>query len=112
MEPITLIYPDCEAVAQKAAEVFARAAASAIAQRDRFAVALAGGNTPRAVYQRLGALQIDWPRVHLFWGDERWVPPDHPDSNFRMVSESLLTHVNIPEANVHPMPVVRLEPPA
>lgn len=67
-------------------------------------IALAGGNTPRDVYAFMATHykdRVDWNRVHLFWGDERAVPPDHPDSNFGMVQKTLLTHITILEANVH-----------
>jgi len=70
-------------------------------------VALAGGSTPRATYALLAteefAARVDWPRVHVFWGDERCVPPDHPGSNYRMAREALLDHVPLPARNVHPI---------
>ena len=68
-------------------------------------MALAGGNTPREIYSMLAEStyrdRVDWDRLHLFWGDERMVPPEHEDSNFRMVKETLLDHVRIPDGNVH-----------
>ena len=70
-------------------------------------VALAGGSTPRALYRLLAdpaapfRARIDWQAVHFFWGDERHVPPDHPDSNFRMAREAMLDHVPVPAAHVH-----------
>ncbi len=68
-------------------------------------VALSGGNTPGGVYSMLAASpyreRVDWDRLHLFWGDERMVPPEHQDSNFRMVQETLLDHIKIPGENVH-----------
>ena len=74
-----------------------------IKERGRFSVALSGGNTPRAVFSLLADehKELPWDRIHVFFGDERHVPPDHPDSNFRMASESLLSKVPIPEENVH-----------
>ncbi len=78
---------------------------AAILLRGSFHLALAGGNTPRELYQRLAAhdyaSHLDWDRVHLYFGDERGVPPDHRDSNYRMVRESLLDHIPIPAGNVH-----------
>jgi 6-phosphogluconolactonase len=92
-------------VAGAAAEMFARAAADAVAVAGRFAVALSGGSTPRRLYRRLGSdpwrARLPWDRCHLFFGDERAVPPDHPDSNYRMVRETLLDAVPIPAAQVH-----------
>ena len=98
-------HPDAASLARAAAEHFVTLAAEAIAARGRFAVALAGGSTPRATYALLTteefAARVDWSRVHVFWGDERCVPPDHPDSNYRMVREALLDKIPIPTENVH-----------
>src|SRR5262249_5021609 len=83
----------------------------ATAARGRFTVALAGGSTPRRLYQMLAEApirdQVDWSRVEVFWGDERAVPPDHADSNFRMASAALLSKVAIPPANLHRMQAER-----
>ena len=97
------IVPDNATLARVAAQEFHRLAEAGIKERGRFSVALSGGNTPRAVYSLLAAEHKDvpWDRIHVFFGDERHVPPDHPDSNFRMASESLLSKVPIPEGNVH-----------
>lgn len=65
---------------------------------------LSGGSTPRGMHRILAdAPEIDWSNVHIFWGDERTVPPDHEDSNYRMAHESLLRHIDIPEENIHRM---------
>jgi 6-phosphogluconolactonase len=99
------IHPDPTSLARAAADHFVSLAEEAIAARGRFAVVLSGGSTPRASYALLAtdgrAARVDWLRVHIFWGDERCVPPDHPDSNFRMAREALLDHVPIPAGNVH-----------
>jgi 6-phosphogluconolactonase len=99
------VYADAAELARAAAEHFVAHAAEAITARSRLLVALAGGSTPRATYTLLAtgqfASRIDWPRVHVFWGDERCVPPDHADSNYRMAHEALLAHVPIPVENVH-----------
>jgi 6-phosphogluconolactonase len=90
------------------AEEIALAAQSAAGARGRFAWALAGGSTPRTVYQLLASdfyrRRMPWSATHLFWGDERHVPPDHPDSNFRMAREAMIDHVPIPAENVHRIP--------
>ena len=82
-------------------------AGMASASRDRFAISLSGGSTPRRLYQLLAEAPfreaMPWDRVHWFWGDERFVPADHPDSNYRMVREALLAHAPIPAANIHPV---------
>jgi 6-phosphogluconolactonase len=98
------IVPDALALARAVADLVAARAAEAIAKRSRFTLALAGGSTPTAAYRLLaGGLgeQIDWARVLVFWGDERCVPPDDPQSNYRMARDALLDHVPIPAASVH-----------
>jgi len=90
---------------QSVAEAFVDAAAQAILERGRFFVALSGGSTPRALHSLLASDafrgRVAWNKVHFFWGDERCVPPDHEDSNFRMAQETLLTPLDIPAANIH-----------
>ena len=79
-----------------------------------FAVSLAGGSTPRRLYERLASPEIasrfPWNRVHWFWGDERFVPHDHPDSNYRMVREALLSRVPVPDDNIHAVPTEGISP--
>jgi 6-phosphogluconolactonase len=89
-----------------AAEEFVRAARAAIGAQGRFTVALSGGSTPKGLYSLLAANYADfaWSRVFLFFGDERHVPPTDPDSNYRMVHESLLTKIAIPAENVFRVP--------
>ena len=80
----------------------------------RFALNLSGGSTPKSIYALLATeayrRKFDWERIHVFFGDERFVPPDHPDSNFRMAREALLSQVPIPEENVHAVPTVAVDP--
>jgi 6-phosphogluconolactonase len=101
------IFPSSVDMTRAAANLFAAGAAEAVSLRGRFTAALSGGRTPVELYTLLAkaplASQIPWARVHLLWSDERCVPPDHPDSNYRMVRELLLNHVPIPPANVHRM---------
>lgn len=92
-----------EALVASAATDLARRANDAIAARGRFSIALAGGNTPKPIYEALSRESIDWGRVHVFFGDERCVPPEHPRSNYRMAREALLERVAIPAAQVHRM---------
>ena len=73
-------------------------------QRKNFSIALSGGNTPKFIFQKIAAdykNKFDWNRIHLFWGDERCVPPDDNESNFGMTKKYLLDQINIPERNVH-----------
>ena len=98
------IFDSPEELAGAAARDFAARAAEAVEERGRFAVVLAGGSTPKAAYEILArdfAETVDWGRVHVFFGDERSVPPDHEDSNYRMAREALLDHV--PVGGVHRM---------
>lgn len=94
-----------EAVAEAGAEVFAREAARAFDRRGRFTVALSGGTTPRAMFALLAhppyVDQVDWAQVWVFWGDERCVPPDDPQSNYRVANEVWLQHVPVPEGHIH-----------
>ena len=86
-----------------AAEEFAKRASEAVQLRGRFCVALSGGSTPKTLYALLasGAIPaIPWEKIFLFWGDERHVPPDDPESNYRMVREALLSKVPVPAGNV------------
>ena len=102
------IYSDQEALISAAAEFFIDLGNHSIDERERFVVALAGGGTPAPLYALLGAPEnrqrLDWPEIHLFWGDERPVPPACSESNYRMVKEQLLDAVTIPENNIHRVP--------
>lgn len=105
--PEIIVCPDAAELNRRAAERFVALANEASTISGRFAVALSGGSTPKALYALLAlpgfADRTPWSKVHLFWGDERCVPPDHPDSNYRMVRESLLSKISIPSENVHRM---------
>jgi 6-phosphogluconolactonase len=101
------VFDDAAALLDAAADAVAAVAAESIAARGRMTIALSGGSTPRGLYQRLAGAwrdRIDWTRVHVFWGDERCVPPTHADSNYRLARESLLDHVPVPATQIHRMP--------
>ena len=92
---------------QAAAEEVIRSATDAVAKRGRFTIALSGGSTPRNLYTLIAAnasTTLPWSQMFFFWGDERHVPPDSPDSNYRMAKETLLSKVPIPPANIFPVP--------
>jgi len=101
MQPEIVVLPDPAAVMREAADRFVALARSALAAQGRFTVALSGGSTPKSVYEQLVAPPIDWQHVHVFWGDERCVPPVHPDSNYGLAQRAWLAHINIPAQNVH-----------
>jgi 6-phosphogluconolactonase len=99
------IAPDSEHLAQEAASFIHHRIHEKLEKVPQFSLVLAGGNTPVQTYQRLASMptQLDWSRVHFFWGDERCVPHDHPDSNYRMALEMLLSHLPVPLENIHSM---------
>ena len=100
-----LVVPDADAGAHEAAQLFRTAAEESIAARDTFNVALSGGGTPKPLHRLLAANPnaIDWPRVRIFFGDERWVEPTDSRSNEKMARETLLSHVNVAPERVHGM---------
>lgn len=91
-------------LARGAAAMFIGACGDAIEKRGLFTAVLSGGRTPLALYRLLGTEyreKVDWGRVHLFWGDERCVPPDNDDSNFKMARNSLISRIDMPSENIH-----------
>jgi 6-phosphogluconolactonase len=106
MRPGLTVVDNPEDVARTAADAVVRLAKEAVERRGRFVIALSGGSTPKRLYRLLAEEAtlrdaVPWQGVHVCWGDERHVPPTHPDSNYRMVSEALLCHVPIPAAQIH-----------
>lgn len=101
-------FENMEEASQTLARRICVAAQRAIAENNHFSLVLAGGSSPRRLYHLLSeptyADQLDWHHIHLFWGDERCVAVDHPDSNFLMAKETLLDKIAIPAAHIHPMP--------
>jgi 6-phosphogluconolactonase len=106
MTPTLEVLADPDALAERVAAWLTE---QATAKPGGFSLALAGGSTPKRLYQRLAAApwrdRMPWGRVHLFWGDERFVPSDHRDSNQHMAREAMIARVPIPPGNVHPVPV-------
>ncbi|NUO08415.1 MAG: 6-phosphogluconolactonase [Candidatus Brocadia sp.] len=102
-----LVVPNPDELNHRAAQEFVRLAEEAVRTKGFFSVALSGGSTPKGLYERLASdqyrEQVPWPKVYVFWGDERCVPPDHPDSNYRMARESFLDKIPIPEENIYRM---------
>lgn len=103
----TIVLSTKDEVSRRGADEFLRAAQTAIEQQGVFSVALAGGSTPLGMYKLLAEepyrSAIDWERVLFFWGDERCVPPDHPDSNCGAAIAAFVSGLGVPEANVHRM---------
>lgn len=99
------VYTDVNSLVREAANQIVSLAAPAIKDRGRFSLGLSGGSTPEPLYRALATERftryLDWSHVHVFWGDERCVPPDHADSNFRMAREALLDQVPLPADHIH-----------
>lgn len=103
--PQVRVFPDIESLSRTAAELFSQVADRAITERKRMLVAISGGSTPELLFQLLAsppyAQGLSWSQIHIFWCDERLVPPNHPESNFRQAFENLFSKVNIPTENLH-----------
>ena len=106
-----VVLEDPEALARHAAGFVADTLAACT---NPVAIALSGGSTPKRLYELLSGPpfrdRVPWNLVHWYWGDERFVPPDHPDSNYRMARLAMLSHVPAPAANIHPIPTVDTTP--
>ncbi|MFQ5801121.1 MAG: 6-phosphogluconolactonase [Candidatus Hydrothermarchaeales archaeon] len=101
-------FPNLESLSRAAANVIVETVHGAIANKGRFTLALSGGNTPRTLYSLLASKyrdKIPWASVHLFWGDERYVPKDHKESNYAIVYQTLISKLSIPPQNLHPIPI-------
>jgi 6-phosphogluconolactonase len=106
VKPDLRVFSDVNELSLRAAEAVARTINDAVRSAGRCSLVLSGGNTPGTLYGLLASqfrAHIPWARVHVFWGDERYVPPGDAQSNYRMAKETLLDHVPCPAANVHPM---------
>ncbi len=99
------VLQDLEALSLRAGSIFVSASKNSIAAKKRFAVAISGGATPRRLYILLGSEayrhQVDWDHVHFFWADERCVPKEDEESNFRTAFDTLLSKVGLPDRNIH-----------
>lgn len=98
------IFPDTDALVAAAGDRLADAISAAIRERGSAWIVLTGGGTGIALLRRLGTHRVDWAHVHLFWGDDRFVPGDDDERNEKQAREALLDHIDVPEGNVHPMP--------
>ena len=100
------IVEDLSAVSRKAAQIIVGRIAEALSHKPYFSIALSGGSTPKTLFRLLVddetfRARIPWNKIHFFWGDERHVPPDHPESNYRMARETMLSRVPVPDVNIH-----------
>lgn len=88
------------------ADAFCQTVEETLREQPAFRVSLSGGSTPKRLYELLAERDLPWDRIHWCWGDERNVPHDHADSNAKMVRDALLDRIEVPDANVHPVPVI------
>lgn len=105
--PVVHRFPGLETLSRAVARDLVADIERVLRTQDTYALGLAGGSTPERLYELLAAEAegtLPWGQIHLFWGDERYVSPDHPKSNARMAGEALIERVPIPAAHVHPMP--------
>lgn len=108
---IKKIYESLEELIQAAAEESVKRIREALSRQETCSLVLAGGSTPQPLYRLLAtdyADRIPWENLHLYWGDERFVPHDHAQSNYGMVRETLLKHISLPDRNIHPIPTNHL----
>ena len=116
MKPEIRTHPNLEDLSRAAAEHICEIAEGAIKERGIFTFVLSGGTTPRLLYEELAkepyASRVDWQHTHLFWGDERCVPSDNPDSNFSLALQTLISKVDVPPSNIHRIPAATGSPQA
>jgi 6-phosphogluconolactonase len=113
MKPEKRIFENQERLIEAMAEQVAALIQETVQRQDRCTIALSGGHTPRRLYGLLASTYraiIPWQKIHLFWGDERYVTPEDHNSNYRMAKEALLDHIPIPRDHIHPMPTLLPEP--
>ncbi len=115
MKQTVQVYPDLETMSRKAASLIIELAEPAVRMKGFFTLVLSGGSTPQRLYRLLGEEYMDqmpWERVHLFWGDERNVPKDSSESNFRLAWDAMISKVPIPNQNIHSVPTKPESPAA
>jgi 6-phosphogluconolactonase len=112
MKKFVEVLADKPAAIARSLELVTEKMQAAIAARGLCTIALAGGGTPKPLYEAIATQSLPWDKIHVFWGDERYVPPDHPDSNQRMARQAWLERVEFPEENIHPMPTGADDPAA
>ncbi len=104
MKKIVEVLADKVALIERSQVLVVDKIQSAIASRGQCSIALAGGSTPKPLYEALAQENLPWDKIHIFWGDERYVAPNHPDSNQLMARQAWLDKIEIAETNIHPIP--------
>lgn len=106
----TQVLADKPALIERSLSLIVERIQTACQERGKCTIALAGGSTPKPLYEAIAAQSLPWEQIHVFWGDERYVPPNHSDSNQKMAREAWLNKVDIPPTNIHPMPTEAGDP--
>lgn len=104
MKKFVEVLADKTTLIERSLEIVLAKLESAIESQGRATIALSGGSTPRPLYEALSTQALPWSKIHIFWGDERYVPADRPDSNQLMARQAWLNQIELPAANIHPMP--------
>ena len=104
MKKTVEVLSDKKALVDRALELILQKIATTLETQDTFAIALSGGSTPKPLYEALAKEDLPWSKIHIFWGDERYVAPDHRDSNQLMTRQAWLDKIDIPSGNIHPVP--------
>ncbi|MEM9537923.1 MAG: 6-phosphogluconolactonase [Cyanobacteria bacterium P01_E01_bin.42] len=112
VNPSIEVLADKSAVVERATVLVLEKITAALEERGQCTIALAGGSTPKPLYEAIAAQSLPWEKIHVFWGDERYVPHDHPDSNCNMARQAWLDRVDFPPGNIHPMPTAADDPAA
>lgn len=110
MKKFIEVLPDKTALVERSQELILSKLHEALESRGEFTIALSGGSTPKPLYEALANQDLPWSKIHIFWGDERYVAADHQDSNQLMARQAWLDRVDIPSANIHPMPTTSGDP--
>lgn len=104
------VLTDKAALVERAKDIILSQIHKALETKERFAIALSGGSTPKPLYEALSQESLPWSRIHIFWGDERYVPHSHPDSNRLMTGQAWLDKIEIPAENIHAMDTMAGDP--
>jgi 6-phosphogluconolactonase len=112
MNRIIEVLADKSSLVERSQEIILSRLQTAIESRDQFTIALSGGSTPKPLYEALATQSLPWEKIHIFWGDERYVPATHPDSNQLMARQAWLDKIPIPASNIHPMNTIAGDPVA
>jgi 6-phosphogluconolactonase len=110
MKKLIEVLPNATALIERSLSLTVEKITNAIQNKEKCSLALSGGSTPKALYEALAKQSLPWEKIHIFWGDERYVSRDHSDSNQRMARQAWLNLVPIPAENIHPMPTESGDP--